>query len=463
VQTGGFSFWLVFTWYKRCMPPEKIAKIEPRLLKGFRDYLPEDAVPLRTMIGKIEEVFRLFGFQPMETPALEYADLLVGKYGPEADKLMYRFVDHGARHVALRYDHTVPLARVMAMNQNMPLPFKRYVVAPVWRADKPQRGRLREFYQCDIDIVGSRETMADAECLAVGYHMLTRLGVKQFSLQINHRAILDGLVQAAGVAVNQVGGVFHAIDKFPKYGEESFVRDTAALGLTEKQTEQLLRLITLSGKPESILEKLSASLEENKKAMAGVRELGSIVKHAHAMGVPDKFLNVDLKIVRGLDYYTGMVAETIIPDLPLYGSVFSGGRYDTLIGLFTGRDVPAVGISLGLGRLFDALEELKLLPEQKTVTQVMIALFEDSDAAAAEKIATTLRKEGIATEVFLGNVSKLDRQLKNADKRGIPWVVWQGPEEKKAGVFAAKHLPSHKQQQLAIEDLPTEIKKLITK
>ncbi|MDP2587505.1 MAG: HisS family protein, partial [bacterium] len=215
----------------------------PQLLKGFRDYLPEDAAPLRELIRQVERVFTRFGFSPMMTPVLEYAELLTGKYGDEADKLMYKFVDHGDRTVAMRYDHTVPLARVLANNRDLPLPFKRFTIAPVWRADKPQRGRLREFYQCDVDIVGSDQARADAEVLAVAYELFKALGIKKFGIQVSHRGVLDALVRSVGVAANQVGGVFHAIDKFPKYGEATFIKDTAALGLTTDQTQALLKSI----------------------------------------------------------------------------------------------------------------------------------------------------------------------------------------------------------------------------
>ncbi|MFO0703067.1 MAG: HisS family protein, partial [Candidatus Andersenbacteria bacterium] len=241
-------------------------KVEPRLLKGFRDYLPEDALPMRALGGIVVSVFERYGFLPMETPVLEYADLLTGKYGPEADKLMYRFVDHGEREVAMRYDHTVPLARVVAMNQNLPMPFKRYAVDPVWRADKPQKGRLREFYQCDIDIVGSDEARADAEVLAVCYDLLRELGVKKFGLQVSHRGVLDALVAAAGVAKTQVGGIFHAIDKFPKYGEASFVEDVRALGLTEEQTAKLLAVIALNGSAHTMLPKIRAAVGNGAEA-----------------------------------------------------------------------------------------------------------------------------------------------------------------------------------------------------
>lgn len=435
-------------------------KVEPRLLKGFRDYLPEDALPLRQLVGTVVRVFERYGFLPVETPTLEYADILTGKYGTEADKLMYKFEDHGARAVAMRYDHTVPLARVIAMNQDLTMPFKRYVVDPVWRADKPQKGRLREFYQCDVDIVGSDETRADAEVLAVCYTLLRELGIKKFALQVSHRGVLDALVAAAGIAKNQVGGVFHAIDKFPKYGEASFVADTRALGLTQEQTDRLLKIIALSGPATEMLPKLRDAVGSGRAASDAVDELASILEHAAALGIPESHLNVDLKIVRGLDYYTGMVVETIVADAPLYGSVVGGGRYDGLIGTFLGRDVPAVGASLGLGRLFDLLRELKLAPSVRTTTQVLLASFDTESNATMEKLAAKLRAEGLNVEVYLGNIGKFEKQLKYADKAGIPLVVWQGPKEREQSSFALKVLATKEQLSVAAEDLVSKLQSL---
>jgi histidyl-tRNA synthetase len=436
-------------------------KIEPRLLKGFRDYVPQDALPLGDLISKIQIVFERFGFLPIETPTLEYADLLMDKYGPEADKLMYRFVDHGGRHVAMRYDHTVPLARLIAMNQDLAMPFKRYVIAPVWRADKPQKGRLREFYQCDVDIVGSDEMRADAEVLSVAYQLFEALGIKKFGLQVNHRGVLDALVQSVGVAKNQINGVFHAIDKFPKYGEESFVRDTAALGLDTTQTDALLKAITINGKPDAVIKKLSATVAKSESGKEALAQLESIATHALALGVPENVLHLDLKIVRGLDYYTGMVVESIIQDLPLFGSVIGGGRYDGLIGLFAGRTIPAVGVSLGLGRLFDALKELKQAPAYRPTAKVLVAIFDSSSAVTAEKTATILRTAGINTETFLGNIGKIDKQLRYADRVGIPLVIWQGPEEQKKNVYAVKALATKKQQAIDEDELVTSVKRLL--
>jgi histidyl-tRNA synthetase len=440
-----------------------------QLLKGFRDYLPQDALPLQELIRRVEHVFRLYGFAPLMTPVLEYAELLTGKYGPEADKLMYKFVDHGGRAVAMRYDHTVPLARVIASNQNEPMPFKRYTIAPVWRADKPQRGRLREFYQCDVDIVGSDQARADAELLAVAHDLLVALGIANFGIQVSHRGLLEALVRSVGVAKTQVGGVFAAIDKFPKYGEAAFIKDVGGLGLTTEQTQSLVELLGSAGSSSSggngggnkkLFAQLEKKLANDAEGLAALAELTAIFAHAQALGVPETHLNLDLKIVRGLDYYTGMVVETIIADLPLYGSVFGGGRYDALIGQITGKKVPAVGISLGLGRLFDALDELKLLPKVEPAARVLIALFPDSDSAAVEQVARTLRKHEITTEVYLGRPSKIDKQLKYADKRGAAWVVWQGSKEKKKGIYAAKHLATRNQVELTLDQLVEKIQQL---
>ena len=437
---------------------KKSVRVEPRLLKGFRDYLPVDALPLRELMTKIVGVFESFGFEPLETPTLEYADILTGKYGTEGDKLMYRFVDQGGRTVAMRYDHTVPLARVIAMNQNLPMPFKRYVLAPVWRAEKPQRGRLREFYQCDFDIVGSDEARADAEILAVAYQLLAQLGVKKFILRANHRGILDALMDVNGIAKNQIGGTLHAMDKFEKYGEESFVRDTQKLGLEQKQIDALLKLISRRGSAEKVLNGLAKSLAKHRSGSMAVKHLSAIVEHAYAQGVPEKFLTVDLGVVRGLDYYTGMVVESVIADLPLFGSTVGGGRYDKLVGIFSRRTIPAVGASLGLGRLFEALQELGLASVYRHPAKVMVAIFDQTSVRAAEKIAASLRDADINTLLFPGSVSKFDKQLKFADRLGIEWVVWQGPEELNKKIVALKNLKTREQTSTSFSTLARRLK-----
>lgn len=437
------------------------AKIEPRLLKGFRDYLPEDALPLRALVGKVVNVFERYGFLPVETPTLEYADLLTGKYGPEADKLMYKFEDHGGRAVALRYDHTVPLARVIAMNQNLPMPFKRYVIDPVWRADKPQAGRLREFYQCDVDIVGSEEPRADAEVLAVCYDLLRELGVKDFALLINHRALMRALLENVGASTTQHGAVLRAVDRFAKVGETGLFTDLGEAGLTQEQIRDVLTLISTKGPAVATIEQLRKTLGSLEYGAKALDELAAIVEHAQALGVPAKLLQLDLGVVRGLDYYTGLVVETVVADAPLFGSVVGGGRYDGLIGTLTGKNVPAVGASLGLGRLFDLLRHLNIAPTVTTTTQVLAASFDQESSATMEKLAATLRADGLNVEVYLGSVGKFEKQLKYADKAGIPLVIWQGPKEKEQQAFALKVLATKEQLSVAAEDLPSKLNELL--
>ncbi|MFH0830532.1 MAG: histidine--tRNA ligase [Parcubacteria group bacterium] len=447
------SYWGVST-------PKKI-----QLLKGFRDYLGEDALLLRELSIKVEQVFRLFGFAPMSTPTLEYAELLVGKYGPEADKLMYKFVDHGGRSVAMRYDHTVPLARAISLNQNLPLPFKRYTIAPVWRADKPQKGRLREFIQCDVDIVGSDQARADAEILAVAYQLLTSLGIKEFSLRINHRALINALVaEIHGIASTQVGAVLRVIDRFPKLGETAAKQYLVEQGLTQEQVAQLLRLLSpklgLSGPANTALAKLRGHLKKSPATSAALDEMQAIVQHALGLGVPEAHLRLDLNVVRGLDYYTGIVMEAELAALPLFGSVLGGGRYDKLIGALTGKSTPAVGITLGLGRLFEALGELKLGVRSPAVADVLVALVDAESSQTAEQLVQTLRAKGLGAVLYLGRPGALEKQLKYADKLGVTWVVWQGPEERTKKIFVAKHLATRKQQELKLSEL---IKTLLVK
>ncbi len=443
------------------MQKKSVIKIEPRLLKGFQDLLPKEAVVFDQLIEAIKKSFEKFGFAPLKTPALEYADILLGKYGAEGDKLMYRFVDQGNRAVAMRYDHTVPLARLIGQNQQQKFPFKRYVIAPVWRADKPQKGRLRELYQCDIDTVGSKDPKADAEIIAVIDELFTDLGIKKFGLLINHRGLLNVMVQKAGLAENQIPGIFHAIDKFPKYGEQNFIKDAAKLGLNNDQIKQLLTFISFSGKPSVTLTKLSKQLSAVEQGKQVLQELSDIFEHAASLGVSEKNVRLDLKIVRGLDYYTGMVLETVLEELPLYGSVVGGGRYDNLIGMFSGRQIPAVGTSFGLSRLFAALQELKLAPQYKNPARVLCAFMDPEGEKMAENMAHDLRAHDINCQVYLGKQKRLSGQLKYAADKEIPLVAWQGEEERAKKKIAIKNLATKKQITVSFNRLVESVLKIL--
>lgn len=417
--------------------------VEARILRGFRDYLPEVMLPRQRMLEQVARVFESFGFAPLSTPALEYADILVGKYGDEGDKLLYRFLDNGERDIALRYDLTVPLARVVGMNRDLVKPFKRYHIAPVWRAETPGRGRFREFSQCDVDIVGSDSIMADAECLAVGASVLKALGVERFQLRVNNRKLLTALLERVQVSGNAALGVLRTVDKLPKIGEEK----TRELLATENKLDTpaidaVFAFLKLAP------EELNTFFAESEIGLKGAAELHELLKLVGELGIRD-CVAVDLSIARGLDYYTGTIYETFLLDLEAIGSVMSGGRYDNLLGMFGGESIPAVGISLGVDRLFYGLQELKLVREQASPTQVLVTVFDESTRAQAYQVAATLRAAGVRAEVFLG-AGKLKKQFQYADRKQIPFAVVAGPDELARGEVTLKDLKSGTQSILAI-------------
>ena len=348
-------------------------KIEPRVLKGFRDFLPEEQIARQEMVQNIRKSYELFGFSPIETPTLEYSDILTGKYGDEGDKLMYRFKDNGDRDVALRYDLTIPLARVVAQYGDIKKPFKRYQIANVFRADNPQKGRYREFCQCDADIVGQGGLMEDGEILALVGLTLEKLGVKDFEIRVNDRRLLDSFFDEQKISKEKKISVLRIIDKLEKIGADVVGKEITELGVDKK----IVKMIT------------------EKKLPAG-SELEKIVSVAKELNPKIKIV-FDFSIARGLDYYTGMIFEVKLLNAPEFGSVLSGGRYDNIIGTFANKNVPAVGMSVGVDRLFAALQELKLVPEIKTVTKVLIANFDENLGAKYSQIANILREEGINT------------------------------------------------------------------
>lgn len=428
-----------------------MSRLNPRTLKGFSDYLPATMLPKQGMLDRVARVFESFGFGPLQTPALEYEELLTGKYGEEGNKLLYRFEDNGGRRVAMRYDLTVPLARVMGMNKALPKPFKRYQIAPVWRAEKPGRGRFREFLQCDVDIIGSADLMADAECMAVGAAVLRALGVERFEIRFNNRKLLTALMQMIDVAEGEpTFAVLRAVDKLPKIGTlkvRTLLADECGLGVDA--IDQIFAFLDLD--PSTVAEFFAG----NETGEAGATELTELLDLCAEQGLSDN-VRVDLSIARGLDYYTGTIYETFLLDLEGIGSVMSGGRYDGLLEMFGAAD-PAVGISLGVDRLFAALVELKLVEETPSPTRALVVLFDADGRKAAYEVGALLREAGVNAEVFLGN-AKMRKQFKYADQRGIPYVIVAGPDERAAGVVTVKTLATGDQQTVAVADLADTIR-----
>jgi histidyl-tRNA synthetase len=429
-----------------------MAKVEPRVLKGFRDYLPPVMIPRRRMLERIERTFQRFGFLPLMTPALEYLDILTGKYGDEGETLLYRFKDQGERDVALRYDLTVPLARVVAQYPSeITLPFRRYQVAPVWRAEKPARGRFREFVQCDGDIVGSKDMAADAELVDLARELLRDLGVERFKVRISNRRVLTGLMEKIGVPAGTAEmGILRVIDKLPKIGEE----ETARLlreecGLREDQVRAVFEFLDARGDAASILERLRTLFPEGSAGRQGADELAEVFSILGDSAGSD--VEIDLSIARGLNYYTGTIYEAFLTDLAGFGAVLAGGRYDRLIGIFRGEDIPGVGISLGIDRLLEGLIELGLLREERSVAPILVVVFEGM-APRAAAVARLLRAGGIACEIFPGQ-AKLRKQFRHADETGKRWVVIQGPDEAAGGMVKVKDLESGVEETVAVDGL----------
>ncbi|MBM4367814.1 MAG: histidine--tRNA ligase [Deltaproteobacteria bacterium] len=417
--------------------------------RGTRDLLPAQMHGRLHVIGVIREVFASFGFEPLETPAFERIETLMGKYGEEGEKLIFRILERGEggregkADLALRYDLTVPLARVIAQNPAIPMPFKRYQVQPVWRADRPQKGRFREFYQCDADIVGIDSRLADAECLAVAHEALSRLGFADFQVRVNHRKLLSAICAAAGAA-DREAEVLVAIDKLDKIGRDGVSKELAERAFAP---EVIDRLWTILAQPAD-LDAVEAAVGAGAGAPAA--ELRELFAHVANLVPGSPRIVFDATLARGLGYYTGPVFEAVILEGGV-GSVSGGGRYDGLVGMFSGRQVPAVGVSLGLERLLVVLEERGMLPTGGTRTRVLVTRFSPDTDAAALRVASRLRAEGIETETWLGAPGGLGKQFKYAAGRGIPLAVVVGPEELEAGAVSLKDLRSGHQSRVASE------------
>lgn len=439
-----------------------MARIQPKILKGFRDYLPDTMVPRTRLLRRIAEVFERYGFEPLDTPSIEYAEILLGKAGPEAEKLFYRFKDQGDRDVALRYELTISLARVVGQyGTGLPRPFKRYQMGPVWRAESPAKGRFREFWQCDVDIVGTDSLLADAECIAVDFAVMRALGVPNYVIRFNNRKVFRGLQSRIGVSDNEVmDAVMRGVDKYDKIGEGGVRKELTELvgkgGFSDNGLDTVLEFLKLGeGKDSNAarIDALEEFLGKTEMGRRGVAELREVLSAVTGMGVDEGVLQVDPTIVRGLDYYTGTVFETFLKDAPQFGSVMSGGRYDGLIGLFSSEEVPAVGISVGIDRLIAALEELQLLPKSKASAAVLVTVFAPETLNYSLRAARELRRAGINTELYLDPGAKLAKQFKYASRKGIPLVVIAGPEEEKAGNVSLRSMDSGEQMQVSIESL----------
>jgi histidyl-tRNA synthetase len=412
------------------------------------------------VIGIFRDVFERHGFEPLDTPAIEYLEVLTGKAG-ENEKLMYQFTDQGNRDVGLRYDLTVPLARVMAMHQNdIVLPFKRYHIAPVWRAERPQRGRGREFWQCDADIVGSPSMLADAESIAVLTEALDAVGLNQATVLINHRRLLESLARLAGVPAERAGGVYRAIDKLSRIGPDGVLKEFEAPGIDRDAGQRVLDLVALAGEPQSLLDEAERRLGGVAGADEAINELRQLLSFLTSLGVSPAAYRVDLSLARGIDYYTGPVYEAVVSEHNI-GSVAGAGRYDGLVGTFLGRPVPATGMSLGFERIIEVVRDLDLLPVDAAVAQVFVVVL-PATLADAGHIASGLRGHGLRVDQSILINRGLGDQLRHADRRGIPITVIPGEAEMARGSVAVKDLKSGEQREVPILLLAEEIQRMLS-
>lgn len=418
--------------------------VKASIPKGTRDFLPLDVLRREHVIAVIREVYQRHGFEPLETPSIENIETLTGKYGEEGEQLIFKILKRGAKaatgecDLGLRYDLTVPLARVAAMYQHeLPRIFKRYQIQPVWRADRPGKGRFREFYQCDIDVVGAKSELAEIDVLAAVAEVFARLGFDDAALRLNDRRILRALIEVSGVPRDLEVTALVAIDKLDKIGPEGVRRELDKRGVALDAAESLMdQLESLSNTSEGeMLEALRVLFAEIPEGLAGVEALAAIRAGLSAYGVATERLQVDPWLARGLGYYTGPIFEVAVPDLA--GSLGGGGRYDGLIGMFLGRDIPAVGGSLGLERILVVMAEREMFPDWSSRCDVMMSCFGSRSREASLALVSGLREAGYRVDLY-PQKDKLGKQFKYADQRNIPFVLVLGPEELEAGQVTVK-------------------------
>lgn len=433
-------------------------KTEPRTLAGFMELMPNEQILFEQMKQKIEKTYQKFGFLPLDTPVLELSEVLLAKAGGETEKQIYRF-DKGDTDISMRFDLTVPLAKYVAKNYgNLSFPFRRYQIGKVYRGERTQKGRFREFYQCDIDIIGDGELsiVNDSELPSVIYNVFKELGFDDFTICINNRKILNGLFESLEQKENSVE-ILRIIDKIEKIGKEAVIEELEKIEVSKEAINKIIDFIEIDGTTDEKLQKLQNLNIENETFKLGLEELTQVVKNVRLFGVPDENFKVDLTIARGLDYYTGTVYETFLNQHREIGSICSGGRYENLADFYTDKKLPGVGISIGLTRLFYKLNELNLInATKKSIANVLvIPMIEDMKAPI--QIANNLRKEGINTEIFL-NDKKLKAKMKYADKLEIPYVIVIGEDEINSGIVKIKNMITGKEEECEINNIPKVIK-----
>lgn len=448
---------------------------KPSIAKGTRDFTPEEVVKRNYIIDTIKSHFQTFGFLPIETPSFENSDTLMGKYGDEGDRLIFKILNSGdflskvddalyekkdvnaltgkISEKALRYDLTVPFARYVVMHQNeIELPFKRYQVQPVWRADRPQKGRFREFYQCDADVVGSKSLWQEVEFVQLYDAVFHSLKLEGVTIKMNNRKILSGIAEVIG-AKDKLIDFTVALDKLDKIGEDGVKKEMLEKGISEDAIQKVQPLFSFTGSNTDKLNSLRALLEASEEGMKGVDELSFIIDAITALGLKTAKLDLDVTLARGLNYYTGAIFEVGAPAEVKMGSIGGGGRYDDLTGIFGLKNVSGVGISFGLDRIYLVLEELGLFPEEVSEsTKVLFLNFGQNEALYCLKALKKLREAGIKSEMYPDD-AKMKKQMNYANKRNIPFVVLAGSKEIEGGTFTLKNMNSGEQFEVTTEEL----------
>ncbi len=425
-------------------------KVQPRTLSGFMELLPREQAVMEEMMSVLRETYASYGFAPLDTPVIEASEVLLAKAGGETEKQIYRF-SKGDSDLSLRFDLTVPLAKYVALHYgSLAFPFRRYQIGKVYRGERAQRGRFREFYQADIDIIGDGklDIANEAEIPAIIYQTFSRLGLQKFQIRVNNRKILNGFYSMMGLS-ERSGDIMRTVDKLEKIGPEKVAGIlTGELEVSQDAADEILKFIAIKGSNGQVLEALEQYRGRDALFDTGLEELGTVVKYLSAFGVPEEYFTVDLTIARGLDYYTGTVYETAMLDHPEIGSVCSGGRYDNLAEYYTNKILPGVGISIGLTRLFYVLNEQNMLNvENSGASADVLALPMTADLSPAIALCAQMRRDGVRVQLYTEQ-KKFNAKMNYADKLGIPYVVFLGEDEINAGLISCKDMASGEQTKL---------------
>ena len=445
-----------------------MSKEKPAIPKGTRDFSPQVVVKRNHIFATIRKTFEKFGYQPLETPAMENLSVLTGKYGEEGDQLIFKVLNSGdylakttptdieagsksllrkISEKALRYDLTVPFARYVVMNRHeISFPFKRYQIQPVWRADRPQRGRYREFYQCDADVVGTRSLLCEAEIVLMIDEVLTNLGITDFTIKINHRGILAGIADAIGQKGRE-SDICVAIDKLDKIGREGVAQELSERGISQQSIQALQPILDLAGENDVLLQALTDILQHSAEGQRGLQEISGVFAYLENFKINHARVTLDIALARGLSYYTGCIFEVKVNKVNM-GSISGGGRYDNLTGMFGLPDVSGVGFSFGVDRIYDVMEELNLFSTaSQIITRLLITNFDVNAEQYALPLLQQFRDAGIATELY-PEPAKLKKQMTYADQKKIPYVLLVGPEEMQTGLLQLKNMATGEQQAL---------------